>query len=95
LAEASTLCGACWEVCPVRIPLHDLLLELRQRDAAVDGGWVRRVGFGAWSWAWSTRPGFAITTAAGRIGRQLARRPTVGRRLPGWAGAWGRDRDVP
>ncbi len=44
LAEASTLCGACWEACPVRIPLHDLLLDLRQRDAALDAGWVRRGG---------------------------------------------------
>jgi L-lactate dehydrogenase complex protein LldF len=95
LAEASTLCGACWEACPVRIPLHDLLLELRQRDAVADAGWVRRMGFGAWSWAWSTRPGYAATSAAGRIGRRLARRPAVARRLPGWAGAWGRDRDLP
>ena len=28
---ASTLCGACAEVCPVRIPLPDLLLKLRRR----------------------------------------------------------------
>lgn len=28
---ASTLCGACAAVCPVRIPLPDLLLKLRQR----------------------------------------------------------------
>ncbi len=34
LPNASTLCGACAEVCPVRIPLPDLLLELRgdERD---------------------------------------------------------------
>jgi len=95
LAEASTLCGACWEACPVRIPLHDLLLDLRQRDAAIDGGWVRRLGFSAWSWAWSTRAGFAATSAFGRVARSAARRPAIGRRLPGWAGAWGRDREVP
>lgn len=29
LAEASSLCGACGEVCPVRIPLPDLLRRLR------------------------------------------------------------------
>jgi len=29
LPNASTLCGACAEVCPVKIPLPDLLLELR------------------------------------------------------------------
>jgi L-lactate dehydrogenase complex protein LldF len=95
LAEASTLCGACWEACPVRIPLHDLLLELRQRDAVGDARWVRRMGFGAWSWAWSNRPVYAVTSIAGRIGRRLARPRAIARRLPGWAGAWGRDRDVP
>ena len=31
LPMASTLCGACAGVCPVRIPLPDLLLKLRQR----------------------------------------------------------------
>ena len=29
LATASTLCGACAEVCPVRIPIPDLLIRLR------------------------------------------------------------------
>jgi L-lactate dehydrogenase complex protein LldF len=29
LPDASTLCGACGEVCPVKIPLPDFLLELR------------------------------------------------------------------
>lgn len=33
LAEASTLCGACHEACPVRIPLHDMLVSLRQSNA--------------------------------------------------------------
>lgn len=30
LPYASTLCGACTEACPVKIPLHDLLLEHRR-----------------------------------------------------------------
>lgn len=37
LAKASTLCGACEEVCPVRIPIPDLLLQLRHKT-------VRQVG---------------------------------------------------
>jgi L-lactate dehydrogenase complex protein LldF len=31
LAYASSLCGACYEACPVKIPLHDMLVELRYR----------------------------------------------------------------
>jgi L-lactate dehydrogenase complex protein LldF len=31
LAYASSLCGACYEACPVKIPLHDMLVHLRHR----------------------------------------------------------------
>lgn len=37
LPMASTLCGACADVCPVRIPLPDLLLKLRQRTQEQGG----------------------------------------------------------
>jgi len=36
LPHASSLCGACTEACPVGIPLHELLLELR-RDLVDEG----------------------------------------------------------
>jgi L-lactate dehydrogenase complex protein LldF len=38
LPYASSLCGACSEVCPVGIPLHDLLLKLRARQVAAGTG---------------------------------------------------------
>lgn len=44
LAHASTLCGACEEVCPVRIRIPDMLIELR-RQAAEQGrlpAWLSR-----------------------------------------------------
>ncbi len=34
LANASTLCGACFEACPVKIPLHDMLVQLRRRNVS-------------------------------------------------------------
>lgn len=37
-AYASSLCGACYEACPVKIPLHDMLVYIR-RDT-VDGGYT-------------------------------------------------------
>jgi L-lactate dehydrogenase complex protein LldF len=37
LAFASTLCGACAEVCPVRIPIPDLLIRLRNEAQARPG----------------------------------------------------------
>ena len=92
LSQASSLCGACWEACPVRIPLHDHLLKLRARDAPGDGGMVRRAGFGVWSRLWSTGAGFAVTKVLSRAGRRLGRGR---RRAPGWAGAWLSSRDAP
>ncbi len=32
LPYASSLCGACYEACPVKIPLHDMLVKLRARN---------------------------------------------------------------
>jgi L-lactate dehydrogenase complex protein LldF len=92
LSQASSLCGACWEACPVRIPLHDLLLQLRARDAPGDGGRTRRAGFGLWSRLWSTPAGFALTKRLTPLARRLGR----GRRhAPGWAGAWLDTREGP
>jgi L-lactate dehydrogenase complex protein LldF len=35
LATASSLCGACGEVCPVRIPIPQLLVRLRTKPTAI------------------------------------------------------------
>ena len=91
LAHASSLCGACVDVCPVRIPLVDMLLGLRRRDAG-DVGPVKRAGFSAWSELWRSRPGFAATRIAVGAALPLVRRVRGG---PGWAGAWLRTRTIP
>jgi L-lactate dehydrogenase complex protein LldF len=49
LAGASTLCGACYEVCPVKIPIPSLLLRLRQegnQPTAAGRAWLRGAGSG-------------------------------------------------
>ena len=93
LSEASSLCGACWDVCPVRIPLHDLLLNLRKRDAPSDATAFRRAAFKAWSLLWSTRVGFRATRVAARISRLVLRDRLKGG--PGWLGNWTRSRELP
>ncbi len=48
LAFASTLCGACTEVCPVKIPITDLLVRLRnEAQARPDSGEATLRGSGA------------------------------------------------
>jgi L-lactate dehydrogenase complex protein LldF len=47
LAGASTLCGACYEVCPVRIPIPSLLLRLRAegvQPTAAGRAWLAGAG---------------------------------------------------
>ena len=53
LPHASTLCGACTDVCPVRIPLHELLLGLRSRTESRH--------FSVWSRLWSRPAGYRVS----------------------------------
>ncbi|MCA1609500.1 MAG: LutB/LldF family L-lactate oxidation iron-sulfur protein [Thermoanaerobaculia bacterium] len=47
LVEASSLCGACGEVCPVGIPIPELIVRLRQEAAQPEpGSTVRGAGTG-------------------------------------------------
>lgn len=49
LSYASSLCGNCTEVCPVRINLHELLLENRHESVAEgDSGVSERVAWKMW-----------------------------------------------
>ena len=89
LPHASSLCGACTEACPVNIPLHELLLELR-RDL-VEGRtapWSERVGFVLWSLAWATPLGYRLSTSLARLGHRWAS-------LLGPGKVWARDRALP
>ncbi|MCW4152935.1 LutB/LldF family L-lactate oxidation iron-sulfur protein [Halomonas sp. 18H] len=65
LPSASSLCGACGEVCPVKIPIPDLLVRLRQEAVGEGRGNVagagvkrRRSEVAAWKgWQWlATHP---------------------------------------
>ncbi|SFI02857.1 LutB/LldF family L-lactate oxidation iron-sulfur protein [Modicisalibacter xianhensis] len=66
LPSASSLCGACGEVCPVKIPIPDLLVRLRKEAVGEGRGNVAGAGVKrdrkevlAWkSWQWlATHPG--------------------------------------
>ena len=96
LTEASTLCGACSEVCPVRIPLSSLIHRLRHDAVRTDGQGVagtgsRRGVAEAWLWrAWAfvhARPAlYRLWVATATRLRAFAPR-----RLAGWSAA----REVP
>ncbi|HBH41081.1 MAG TPA: iron-sulfur cluster-binding protein [Rhizobiales bacterium] len=66
LGQASSLCAACDDVCPVGIPLHELLLGLRRDRAATSAGRLERLAFRALSAAWSRPWLYRLTTRAAR-----------------------------
>jgi L-lactate dehydrogenase complex protein LldF len=89
LPHASSLCGACTDACPVKIPLHELLLDLR-RDLVAKGVASRfeRLAFTLWSLAWSSPGGYRLSTRLARLGQPLSgfvgpgRAWSAGRALP-------------
>ncbi|MDO5696571.1 MAG: LUD domain-containing protein [Dermatophilus congolensis] len=96
LPYLSTLCGACADACPVRIPLPELLLELRMRDReGARGGSddVERAGWGAWSRLWSRRRGYRATVEAARLAGRFAPRGLLAR-MP-LASNWATGRALP
>jgi L-lactate dehydrogenase complex protein LldF len=73
LPHASSLCGACTAACPVKIPLHELLLELR-KDLVEErvASRVERLAFTLWSLAWSSPLGYRLSTSLARFGQPFA-----------------------
>ncbi len=70
LPGASSLCGRCSEVCPVGIPLHRMLLELRADgvENGEMGSMLERIGWEAWAAAFSGTKRAKVATALGRFG---------------------------
>ncbi len=91
LPHASSLCGACVDVCPVRIPIPDILLHWRER--AVEAGLTplgERAGSGMYA-SLAARP--RAFEGAGAMLRHTPWRQT-GRTLP-VLGSWAQERDMP
>ncbi len=94
LPFASSLCGACGEVCPVKIDLPRLLLELRAdtqvHHAALAHSQFERWGFRAFAWL-MTHP--RLFAWAGSIGARVPM-PMLARFAPPLA-TWLRGRTLP
>ena len=96
LPHASSLCGACTEACPVGIPLHDLLLKLRNRQ--VERGLADKAQEITFKGFESTmkRPAlYKISSKAGRLAQKPLLRDGSVRPLPGLLSGWTDSRDLP
>ncbi len=96
LPQAATLCNQCGVVCPVKIPLPDLLRKLREQQFARRlRPWPERAGLRAWSWLASHPRWYALATAIGtRMLSWLGGRDKLLHKLP-LAGGWTDGRDFP
>ncbi|MGY5883462.1 lactate utilization protein B [Modestobacter lacusdianchii] len=97
LPFASTLCGACFDACPVRIDIPTMLVKLRadaveaaEAERTVPSG--QDVAMAAAAWAMTDARRWSRLISGGRL---LAWRRRGFRRLP-WPGSvWTRSRDLP
>ena len=96
LPQAATLCNQCGVVCPVKIPLPDLLRRLREKQVERHlRPWFERLALAAWSWV-ALRP--RLYALAAKFGvRYLNWLAGGARSIPvlGVAPEWTRGRDFP
>ncbi|MGH2489698.1 MAG: LutB/LldF family L-lactate oxidation iron-sulfur protein [Candidatus Limnocylindria bacterium] len=90
LPNASSLCGACWEACPVGIPLQDMLLAHRRRNAS-GAGVGERAAWSAWANAWSHPWSYRASLRMASIGARMLNPGLV----PGPPQRWKIGREVP
>jgi L-lactate dehydrogenase complex protein LldF len=98
LPHASTLCNQCGVVCPVKIPLPDLLRKLREQQFARGmRPWSERFGLALWSWV-ARRPllyGWAAALGARTLRWLGGRDKRIGELFIGKGWTVGRDMPAP
>lgn len=100
LPFASSLCGACYEVCPVKIDIPTVLVHLRDRSnrerAASGAGRLdpERLAMKAVARGFATRGRYERLQKLGRAAQWPVARKGRIERLPGELGGWTRARDL-
>lgn len=102
LPYASSLCGACYEVCPVKIDIPDVLVHLRAQVVDTQRASrnprrrlaPERLVMRAMGWVFSGRARYERAQWLGRIGQLPAMRGSNIERLPGELAGWTRGRDL-
>jgi L-lactate dehydrogenase complex protein LldF len=103
LPFASSLCGACREVCPVKINIPDLLLHLRSKAQQTSeapkpkGSPVReRTAMRFWAWLMKSPRRYAWSAGLARLGQRMIARGGWIRTLSAFpVSRWTESRDLP
>lgn len=100
LPYASTLCGACYEVCPVKINIPEILIHLRGRvvreDQSTLGGKlaVENLAMQGAAVAFQSQRRYEAAQRLAQMGQALFREGDQLENLPGMAGGWTKYRDL-
>jgi L-lactate dehydrogenase complex protein LldF len=100
LPYASTLCGACYEVCPVKINIPEILIHLRGRvvreEQATFSGklGIENLAMQGAAAAFKTQGRYEAAQRLARMGQGIFKRDGQLVNLPGMAGGWTKFRDL-
>ncbi|SEF56977.1 L-lactate dehydrogenase complex protein LldF [Bryocella elongata] len=100
LPYASTLCGACYEVCPVKINIPEVLIHLRGRVVREDQKTlkgklgVENIAMQAAATIFRSERRYEASQRLARIGQLAFERKGLLTNLPGMAGGWTATRDL-
>jgi len=94
--KACSLCGVCGDVCPVKIPLPELLLELRNDLAEGGHGSVmERMGMKLGAWVFQHPLVYRLAQRVARFGLRPFGKEGWVEKLPSIPGEWTRVKDLP
>lgn len=95
LPFASSLCGACGEVCPVKIDIPHQLVHMRHRsvnEPSPMNSFLERLTWKVWAWWFSGPARYRLAMSMVKLGVRAARFLPW---HPGKLGAWTRGRELP
>ena len=95
LPYASSLCGACYEVCPVKINIPEILIHLRAKVVEAGGApLMERLGMKAAALALSDGERLETAQSLARLAQKLLMNDGVIHKLPGMLAGWTLSRDL-
>ena len=94
LPFASSLCGACYEVCPVKIDIPKVLLHLRAKAVEAKAPAAERALMRGVAWVFGRPWRLSAAQRLGRLGQRPLVRAGAIRRLPPPLSRWTRTRDL-
>ena len=95
LPYASSLCGACYEVCPVKINIPEILIHLRRRMAEDHPPAGERLAMKAAAFAFGSPGRLAAAQKLGRLAQWPFARGGLIEHLPGPGAGWTDTRNLP